>query len=58
MKLGDFVRKAVKERDAVQCSRIADMCRFKRGLNYKDTFKFVHRLTGIEWGEWEELLKN
>ena len=54
----DLVRKAVKERDTGQCSSIADICRFKRGLNYDDTFKFVQRLTGIEVGEWDELLKN
>ena len=57
IKFGDLVREAVKKRDAAQCGRIAERLWCKHRLNYKDTFKFVHRLTGIELSEWAELLR-
>ena len=56
MTRADFVRGAVKTRDAYKCGRIAEFYSGTCGLNYDETFKKVHRITGIERSEWEELL--
>ena len=57
VKFGDIVKEAVSNRNEYKCHRIAERLWYKHGLNYEDTFKFVHRLTGIELPEWEALLR-
>lgn len=37
MKLQDAPRKAVEERNATACGRIADVLRFRYGMNYDQT---------------------
>jgi hypothetical protein len=56
MKLGEAIKKAVQERDAAAVGGIADFLRFKLGMNYEQSFQFVHKLIAIARDEWEVLL--
>lgn len=58
IKFRDLVIEAVRNRDEFTICRIVDRYRFKCGLNADETWERVHKLTGIERGEWEDLIKS
>lgn len=47
---------AILARDVERIGQLADRMRFAGGLNYDQSFAVAHELTGVEEGEWEELL--
>ena len=50
------MEKAVKERNPIMAAKISDFCRDRLRWNYNRLFEEVHKITGIELPEWDELL--
>jgi hypothetical protein len=57
IKVRDAIKKAVDERNATLAGRIADVARFRYGLNYNATVDMVNRIMGRDVSaEWEGLM--
>ena len=57
MKIRDLIRQAVEKQDAAAAGQVAEFCRFKAGLNYRETFDLVHRRSpSISLAQWDALL--
>lgn len=63
MNIGDIIAAAIKKRCAHAAGKIAEILRFKHGMDYQESFDFVCaqcRERGVEPPElaaWDELLR-
>jgi len=57
LKLKDLIKRAVEQSDASAAGNVADICRFKIGLDYHHTFELVRRMyPDLDAATWENLL--
>jgi hypothetical protein len=52
----DKLKTAIETRDYRRINAIVDHLRFNRGMNYHTTLNLVVELTGLEPGDWDEIL--
>ena len=57
IKFKDLVRRAVFARSEWECSKIVERYH-KYGLNAEETWQRVNKITGIERGEWEDIIES
>lgn len=57
MKLSEALKKAVKEHDLSELSKITDFMRFRLGWNYAKQAEQVKKHVGLDIPEWDELLQ-
>ena len=57
IKFKDLVRRAVFARSEWECGKIVERYR-KYGLNAEETWERVNKITGIERGEWEDIIES
>jgi hypothetical protein len=50
------VKTAVAERDARRCQGLADLLRWRHGMNYERIYDFVNKNAPIELPEWDALM--
>jgi hypothetical protein len=54
--LRDCIVRAVRERNATLAGRVADVLRFRYGLDYRQTYEAVNAIEPVDPREWEALL--
>jgi len=54
--LNDAIKKAVETNNGEVAGRCADVLRFKFGFNFKETYEYFNKLTGITLAGYDQLM--
>lgn len=59
MKIVDKIKQVVREHDSEGAVQIASQCRFRLGMNYRETYEFVreHCDGELDLPAWDNLLR-
>lgn len=56
MKIRDMIKEAVSERDPVKAGRVADILRFRFGLDYDASYELVNKVEPIRPQLWAAMM--